>query len=230
MGTLTFEQLQNEVRFGLGGRTDQDSRLAYLINVAQRRLARIHDFDEMKTITTTSVSNTGSTNDKFLTLPNKREVYSVSIINGSESRKLVNRTPQFFDRLITMPEYWSRDIPTDYIVWNNTIEIYPLPSATYTVKIRWTKWPTDLSASTDVSEFLAADDAIIEMTLAYILRSLGKEDDALKHERQALMLIGEATSVDTTNPDLNIGPSISDAQAQQGGIGQPWIDPFVRDN
>jgi hypothetical protein len=232
MGTLTYTELQNEVRFGLGGRTDLDSRLPSIINLAQQRLARIHDYDEMEVISTTTVNNTGSTNDKYLTLPNKREVFSIVLLDGASSRKLIQRTPQFWDRRIPMPEYWARDRVQDYIIWGQTVELWPLPNATYTLRMRWSQWPQDLVASTDTSQFLQKDEILVELALVYCFNSLGKEDDARKHSANVSMLMLEAQQKDDTHPDLNILPSASDAQViQDGGLGStPWLDPFIRSN
>jgi len=227
MGTLTYTQLQNEVRFGLGGRTDLDSRLGYIINLAQQRLARIHDYDEMEVISTAVISNTSSTNDKYLTLPDKREVFSIVLLDGANSRKLVQRAPQFWDRRIPMPEYWSRDRPQDYIIWGNNIEIWPLPNATYTLRVRWSKWPTDLSAATDTSQFNQKDEILIELALVYAYNSLGKEEDAAKHNAALGRLMLEAQQKDNTHPDLNITSSAGDIQVQ-GFSGTPWLDPFIR--
>jgi hypothetical protein len=229
MGVLTLAELKTEVRAALGGRHDLDSRLTSIVNLAQMRLARIHDFDEMEILSTTTVNNTANDNDRFLVLPDKREVYSIVLLDGANSRKLVQRTPQFWDRYISKPEYWSRFIPSDYMIWNNTIEAYPLPDKTYTIRIRWTKWPTALSADTDVSEFLNKDDVLIELAVSYALRSLGKEDDADKHERAAMRMLGEAANMDDSKPDMQITPALSDSQVISGNPLEYWRDPFRKE-
>lgn len=229
MGTLTFLELQDEVRASLGGRTELDSRLPRIINLAQQRLARIHDFDEMEVLSIGTIYNTGNDSDKYLTLPNKREVYSLVLVDGANSRKLIQRTPQFWDKRLPLPEYWARDRLQDYVVWSNTIEVWPLPNADYTLRLRWSKWPTDLSSDSDVSEFLQKDEILIELALLYIFRSLGKEEDANKHAVMLQSLLAEATANDDTKPDISIIPSASDIQTLQGGLGDtPWLNPFIR--
>jgi len=84
MGTLTFTELQDEVRSALGGRTDLNARLPRALNIAQQRLARIHDFDEMETLTTTTFGFAGTTADRFLALPSKREVFSIILLDGAQ--------------------------------------------------------------------------------------------------------------------------------------------------
>lgn len=227
MGDLTFVELKDEVRSALGGRTDLDSRLGRSINLAQQRLARMHDFYEMQIISTHQIMNNNLDNDRFLQLPTLREVYSLVLLHGAESRKLVNRTTQWLDRIISMPEYWARQIPTDYVVWGTYIEMYALPLDTYTLRMRWTQWPLALSADTDLSQFLHKDELLIELALVYLYNSLGKESDASKHETRVKTLMSEALEMDRTHPDLNILPGLSDVQAQ-GNTNNPtpWLNPF----
>lgn len=229
MGTLTYLELQDEVRSGLGGRTDLDSRLGRFINLAQHRLARLHDFDEMEIISVTQVLNTGDDGDRFLQLPNVREVYSIVLLYGGQSRKLINRTARSLDAVIPKPEYWARNIPSYYNVWGVNIEMWPLPLQTFDIRMRWTQWPLDLSADTDTSQFNQKDDVLIELAIARAMYSLGKEEDARKHEAIAKEILGEAALQDRTHPDLEIVPSASSSEMNvAGGGGAPWLDPFVR--
>lgn len=223
MGTLTFTELQDEVRSALGGRTDLNARLPRAINLAQERLARIHDFDEMETISTTAISNTGSDDDRFLTLPAKREVFSIIRLDGAQSKKLKQRTTRFWDSRIPMPEYWTRNRPEEYVLWGDKAEIWPMPNAAYSIRIRWSKWPTALVTGSSTSEFLQKDEILIELALIYLLNSLGKEQDADKHKNTVATLLAEAINNDDTKPDLDIEPG-------HGGvlIGDPWVNPFVK--
>lgn len=229
MGSLTLSQMQTEVQAALGGRTDVSSRLTTFINLAQQRIARMGEFDEMQVTANLTTSNTGSANDRFLVLPLKRSLYSITILDGAQSSKLIYRTPQFWDRRIPMPEYWSRDTPRDYTVWNNTIEIYPLPDIAYTLRCRYTQWPADLVNPTDVSAYTHKDEIIIELAVIYALKSLGKEDDAAKHESKLMQLFGEAKNLNDAKPDMHILPAESDAQSAVGNVGQYWLNPFIKE-
>lgn len=230
MGDLTRSQLETELRAGLGGRTDLDSRLVRCLNLAQQRLARMRDFDEMRVISSTQLFNTGEDTDRFLALPTVREVFSVLLVDGSNSRKVVGRTSQWFDRIIGQPEYFSRNVPTDYNLWGFNLEFFPMPVRTLTIRMRWSKWPTAFASDNEdqVSEFNQKDEVLIELALSYINRTLGKTEKANQHELAAQKLLAEAKEVDRTKPDENITPSLSDA-AVSGRVGEPWNDPFVRD-
>lgn len=228
MGDLTFGDLKAEVKAGLAGRLDLDLRLGRFVNMAQMRLARMHDFDEMEVLSLTTITNTNQELDRFLQMPTLREVYSVVLLDGANSRKLEGRTPQYNDRMIPKPDYWTRDRPAEYTVWGNFLEFWPLPNATYSIRVRWTQWPPTLVNDTDKSLFLAKDDVIIELAVSRAFYSLGKEEDAMKHEGIARILLEEGKEVDRTRPDIEIKPAISDSQAIVGPNSTPWNDPFVK--
>lgn len=233
MGTLTAIELEDEVRAALAGRTNLDHRLRRILNLAQQRLARKHDFDEMENISESILVISDSEQDRFLQLPTLRECYSIVLLDnasgtiGSRNRKLVGQTAQWMDRWQSRPDYWVRNIPHSYCVWGNRIELFPIYDAVYTLRMRWTQWPNDLVEDTDTSDFLQKDEILIELALAYAYRSLGKEDDAMKHEGWANSLIKDASENDREKPDISHRPSISDADAVgASGIVEPWNDPF----
>lgn len=229
MGTLTKVELEDEVRAALGRRTDLDTRLGRFVNLAQQRIARIKDFDEMQIISQTVLPFNSDDNDRFLVLPTIREVYSIVLLDGANSRKLVGRTPSFMDRMQAKPEYWTRSWPVVYCLWGNTIEMFPMQKSGFSIRMRWTQWPLELTEDTDVSQFLQKDDIIIQFALSYANYSLGKEETAKKHEARALQLLAEAKETDRTKPDENILPADSDSQmAGYPTRVEPWNDPFYR--
>lgn len=228
MGTLTFDELKDELRAALGGRTDLDSRLGRFLNLAQQRLARIHDFDEMEVLSKSQLVYNNVDEDRFLQMPTLREIYSITLIDGANSRKLIGKTPQWMDRLMPKPEYWARDIPVVYTIWGSYLEFWPLPKQTYDIRVRWTTWPIDLTDSTQKSQFNNKDDVILELAQSRVYYSLGKEEDGAKHEAIAKMLLGEAWSQDRARPDINIVPAPADDQVTGIGTNEPWNNPFVR--
>lgn len=223
MGTLTFTELQDEVRSALGGRTDLNARLPRALNLAQQRLARIHDFEELQNVTIVNINDTGVAADGIIALPSNREVYSIILLDDANSRKLTQRTARFWDARLPMPEYWTRDKPQDYLMWAGSAEIWPLPDGPYTLRIRRTVWPTTLSGANDLSVFNEKDEILIELSLMYLFNSLGKEVEADKHKNAAAALITEAKGADSTKPDLDISLSSGTASSTT-----PYLDPFVK--
>lgn len=227
MGTLTLDELKDEVRRGMGGRTDLDLRLTRFLNLAQQRLARLHDYDEMETLSDASLVFTPAPTDGDIVLPNLRELYSIRIWDDSRSVKLQQRSPRWWDKMIPEPDYHSRDIPQIYTIWGNTVQVFPLPEKNYTnlVKLRWTKWPTPLSSPTAPSEFNEKDELLIELAIAYAYRSLGNPDEAAKHNSAARQLFLESNLTDREKPDLDMA---GDASTGSMSPRNYWEDPFVR--
>jgi hypothetical protein len=79
MGTLTYSEIEAEVKAALGDRTDLDSRLTAIINITQMRIARMKRWEELEAIFTNSIGNTGVlTTDKEVALStNFRDMYSL---------------------------------------------------------------------------------------------------------------------------------------------------------
>ena len=230
MGTLTKLELEAEVRAALGNRRDLDSRLGKCLNLAQQRLARLHDFDEMEFISEGLLQNTGEDSDRFIQMPTLRELYSLVLLDGANSRKLVGRTAQWMDRNVSQPEYFSRGVPVFYVLWGYYVEVFRLPQQNYPVRMRGTQWPLDLVEDTDKSQFNQKDEILIELALSYVNRTLGKDSKATEHERIAMRLVEEAKENDRTKPDETVVPGLSDSDAaMSGGNNLPWLDPFVRD-
>lgn len=233
MGTLTFTQLQAEVQAGLGGRTDLSARLPTFINLAQQRLSRIFDFDEMDVIATTVISNTASVNDKFIILPQLREIYSLRLVDnitgtGSQARKLQQVHHRKWDKLIPYPEWYSRGKPTHYMVWGQFVELWRLPDFNYTIYLRYTKWPTPLVAAGDFSDFNMKDELLIELSLVYAYRSLGRMEDAFKHQVMFGKLWDEYAYPNMKNPDIDIVPGPGVAELDPTTTGNYWANPFIQ--
>lgn len=230
MGTLSLADLKTEIKAGLGNRTDLDSRLTRFLNLAQQRLARLHDFDEMEKISLSTFPYTNTPADKYMSLPGIREVYSFKLIDAQQSRKLRQVEPRMWNTVIPAPQSFTRYKPTHYTVWANTIVLYPLANAAgIPCELWWTKWPTDFSDSdlNATSDYLQKDEILIELALVYAYNSLAKVDDAQSHWQRAMPLIGEALHTDMSKPDLDIrpGPSLDEALQLPG---EYWNDPFIR--
>lgn len=232
MGTLTLTELKAELKAGLGNRSDLDSRLTRFLNLAQQRLARVNDFDEMQTISTSAFPYANTSADKYITLPSLRELYAFKAIDGLQSWKLDQWTPRRFNNEIPAPQALARDKPRVYTIWNNTCIIWPLANqADISSEIWWTRWPTALTDASPnaTSEFLQKDEVLIELGLVYAFNSLGKVEQAQAHWTRARGLLMESTLTDAERPDLDIRPGLSTVQAFEAGMpGEYWNDPFVR--
>lgn len=228
LGILTLNELKAETRHALGNRTDLDTRLTRFLNLAQQRIARIHDFHEFQqTLNDTFTITSNATTDKVIDFINLREIYSFRILHDAESVKLKQVTTRQWDKVIPEPEYYSRGLPSHYTIWERHAELWRVPDQAYNYSVRWTKWPTAFSDSnlTATSDFLSKDELLIHLSTAYAFDSLGKIDDADRKYKIVGQLMIEALNTDMKEPDLELAPSREIFK----GITTPeyWRNPFI---
>lgn len=228
MGTLTLSELKSELKAGLSNRQDQDERLTRFLNFSQTRLARINDFDELQLTTSFAIDNTNSEDDRFIAIPQLRDIYSCTLLDGTSSRTIRQLTATRFEQLFPGVQYISRRPPSHYLLWKkDEIELAPMPDKAYSVYMRYTVWPTPFSDEDEdaVSDIDNADDAIIFMAIAYFYWSLGKNDEGKKYEMMAKQLMAEASIINTDKPGLDISSENAEASTRGGDY---WLDPFVQ--
>ena len=112
MGTFTLDEMKTEIRECLGGRADYDTRLTLLINLAQMRLARRHDFEELRARGSLTAPVTGTPVDDMTvalpTSPKLRKINSIAVMDGQNSQKLLGRTWRQWDSEIPKTEEFAR--------------------------------------------------------------------------------------------------------------------------
>lgn len=232
MGTLTLTNLKSEIRSHLGGRTDLNDRLVTALNIAQIQLARVHDFEELQDVGTISFPFTGVTaTDMFIQYSvlgdsDPREFYSISLVDGTNSRKLVRKTVRQFDQLIPDPTRFALARPQIYVTWKTRLELWPIPDQAYTGVIRWSKWPAVFTegAPNAVSEFRQKDDILLYMAVSYLYHSLGEYERAKMFFGFAKNHYDTSIKEDRERPDTDISP-VSSFPVYNASY---WSNPFVR--
>ena len=236
MGTLTTTELVSETRAHLGGRDDlTDAELVVALNLTQMRIARSHDFEELRTVESGVfvISGTPAT-DKFLAFStlgqsNPREIYSFRVItNDGRSRKLIAKPVRKFDEDIPEPEFYATGLPIQYAMWAEKFEFWRVPDTADNYDIRMSFWPTALvvSPGTAVSEFKEKDDMIINLGVSYLYGRLGEYERAGRFWNIFREMWKSARMEDQLRPDLVISSGYS--RTQPAGQGKPWADPFVK--
>ena len=233
MGTLTTAELLGEVKSHLANRDDlTDAEYITALNLMQQRLARKHDFEELRTVESGSFTISGTPAiDKFLafsdlTNANPREIYSFRVITSDgRSRKLKQRSYRYFDENVPEPEFHATGIPTDYIIWAEKFEFWKVPDTADNYEIRLSKWPTALVASpgTAVSDFREKDDMLVMLGVSYIYNKLGEYERGGRFWTIFRDMWADAQREDRTMPDLDLSPGFT-----RPITGKPWADPFIR--
>lgn len=225
-----------EVTAALLNRTDLGSdRVTAALNFAQSEISRLHDFMELKVFTTVSTTFTSDAKaDKSITLPALvKHVHTAVLKFGTLSRKLRNKPWRLFDRMFPAPEALARSIPFYYTRWNRTIHLQPVPDMVYPVEMRTTNYPTPFGTDvTQVTDYDSKDDLLIKLAAAYLWRSFGRPDKGLEYEIEVFGpdpgrlggMFAAAVKQDTDMPDLEVNPSLEDANV----LGKYWADPFIK--
>lgn len=227
MGTLIRSELEAEVRYGLGNRSDLDSRLITFLNLSQAQIARYYTFSELqREIVGTLPSTAYIEDDKYVAVPTGlRAVVSFRLELGTpESRKLRYIPYMQWDKHIPEPQQYSRGKPTLYTMFANQFELWKIPDSTLTYRLRYIQTPTPFTSATDaVSDFNDKDDVIIAFAVAYAFDSLGESESATPWRRTGYSDLVRARAADEISPDFTIQPFPDGVPS-----GEYWADPFIR--
>lgn len=242
MGALTLAEFSVEILAGLGNRTENqsvtDERIVSALNLAQSRINRAYDFSEMADTAFAQMNFTGTPGlDKYLVPPvNVKTIHSFVCLDTSAgvsslgtSRKVIEKPWRWFDQRYPAPEWFPPGWPSVYARWGNFIVMVPAPFQQFTAMLRFIKRPAPfiVNISTQSSDYEDKDDIIINYTLGYLFKTLGRADRASYFEGLAKEQLDEAIERDDTRPDIEVSRDIGDS-----GVGNVnssyWADPFVK--
>ncbi len=227
--SFTNQVLQEEVRANLANRDDltvaAGSRLERFLNFAQDRVARHHRFREFRQLSTDSTIFNNDLNDKYLATPtNLRTLYTIRLLDGTNSHKLTFIDIKRWDLLLPKPSETARRRPTQYTFFRRTFEFHPLPDAVYSLEMRWDAWPTALTTLAQVTEFEHKDDMLIQLATSYAQGSLGMVEKAAATFDIYKAMLNQALLSDEEHPHEDLVPTFEIGKP----IGDYWADPFVR--
>ena len=235
---LTATQLVTEICDIVGKRVGASApsgaalqdRVVNYLNFGQRRIARSANFDEMCKInesaaTVTSVKTypmSSGTNNIGLTRP--KDIMSLRLIDSENSRKLTRWSYQKFDMKYPRPENYATQRPTIYTRWGNSLILFRIPDAAYTLHVRYTQWPADLSLGTGTSDFENKDEILIAAGTLETFLALEEVVDAAIWLKRFDNLMEKARVDDTYEPDwAPEAEPMADWRGPQSG--EPWKDP-----
>ena len=198
------------------------------LNRAQTQIARRYDM-LFKISTASTVAST-----KDYALPsNVRCVFSHRLEDGLNSRRLIPLMPWEFDRVYPKPNEITTGRPDFYIPYKttNTFELFRIPDATYTLRMRHSVWPSALSADGSTSDYQTSgidlDDAIISLGTSFGFKYLQELVDSATWKKEALeearrVWLEESSSF----PDwVPVGRGFTGAESSIAG--EYYNDPLV---
>ena len=154
-----------------------------------------------------------------------RYIYSVRLISGSESRKLIPMTPMKMD--LYKPFGYNTDPKksTHYIEWKDWLQLWPIPDDTYIIKIRYYKWQTAFASVSTQAELEHIDDLIIKAAAIHVWEILGEPEQAAIMRQAVEVGLAKCGKLERMKPDLVLKPSMGTV-AVADSVSQ--ADPFIR--
>lgn len=225
MGTLLKSELIDEISDFFANREDfTDARYVRWLNLAQQRIVRLKVWEELQALDTSLVT---VVSDKFLAEPsNIRKIYTLRLIDDSNSRYLMGKPQKAFDKMIPLPSRFAEGRPSIYTRWAGNFEFYKVPDAIYSLELRYTKWATAFTTAADiVSDLSEKDDALIMLAVSWGFLTLKNIDDATKYWRIYKDMINNAAMEDVERPDIDIKPEGISSSAMNNN--NPWENPFI---
>jgi hypothetical protein len=177
MGTLTRAQLETDLKFRLGNRTDIDTQLTTAIQYSYDELVtsiRIPENQETAVL---------QTSDGIATVTAPDDLYApMSLRNTTDGQRLIPMTARQHD---TLRDTTTKDMPTHYLWWRNEFTFHPIPNATIRIiQLRYLKRLPALSATTSLSALPREwDEVIVVGGLFRLYRWMG-----LKTESQSALM------------------------------------------
>jgi hypothetical protein len=159
------------------------SLLATAYEWALLRIARAFSFPEMDVFTNAGAATV--TSQKAYTFSalfglgsSVRDILMLILQDGLNSRRLKRVTEREFYRLVPYPEAATTGKPTSYCRVGNSVHLFPIPDAAYTLNTCYSKFPTAALSDASTAEFDFKDDVIFAGMMVEFLRHLQEHEEA----------------------------------------------------
>jgi hypothetical protein len=225
---MNREELRDEVRANIKRTTEgvADTRINRWLNWAKDYLADLHTYEEMRKTDDTLVT---VAHDNSLAWPTRmKDLYSLKLVDGSNSRTLVYVHPRNFDENIPRPATYSEGHPDWYVDYGSTFELFKIPDAIYSMTGRFSQYPSDFANDSATSDLLRKDALICAIATTFGFWSLREIEDATYWGRELVPPLYDAS--------LTSDHSAEDWKPIARGFGGPsntsilgdwWKSPFV---
>jgi len=239
-GTLTRDQFVTEIcdiikksvsSLSVSSAELQTRVQARYLNFGQIRIARRYSFNELDKTHTGAVTVADlktyplSSGDNNLGLTRPKDIASIRLIDGANSRTLTRTIQRTFDQEIPDPTQFTTDRPSIYIRYGNNLELFRIPNDAYTLHIRYPQWPTAFSTSSQTSDFDEKDDLVLVAGVLETMLALQETKLAAywegKFETSLLECIRAIGDIDWEPKGEPFGVGTMTTS------GSPWTDPFA---
>lgn len=224
MASLTRSALRQAAQQNLGIK-DRDSDFNRWIDQGLKRIAGEHDFKALKdSESSTMTASTGTSID----FPSNYKSMRSFVIQSDSGYNVDEIDEEQFDEFFPYPSNDSEGVPVFLIARSDTIyDLYPVPDDNYTYVMRYSKWPTALSADTTSHPFPEYMDALVEAAATLTaFESYQQKQDIVIWEAKYRMLLLDAIKNDTSAPTRR--RTMGRFQPKQALPSEYWLRPDVR--
>jgi len=178
---MNLEDIYTEVRENIKRTSTavSDARIIRWVNWAQGYLADLHTYEEMREIYSGSTID-GTSRYGFPT--RMKDVYSMTLQDGSSSRVLTYVTARDFDTNIPRPAVYSEKRSNFYVDYGTNFQLFPIPNSAYSLVLRCSIYPedfeTDGTDDAEESDLLRKDALMVAMTTTFGFWMLKEDEDA----------------------------------------------------
>lgn len=171
------------------------------INSALQRIARYHNWKDLYVKATTETIANQSEYSLPLGTDRLKDLVSITLSDGSSRGVRLKFVPyRQFHEIIPVPSSGQVGKPQNYVVWDNVIQLYPIPSDIFILNLLYVKWPDELVEGEE-PEITGVDDLIISGATSSLFMSLQQVEPAGIWHQQFNILLSEAVQADVKNTD-----------------------------
>ncbi len=221
------EDFRDEVRANIKRTTTgiAEARINRWLDWSQQYLADLHTYEEMRKTDATLVTVASSNS---LSWPTRmKDLYSLRLIDGADSRKLVYVHQRHFDEVVPLASTYSEGRPSWYVDYGSTFELFQIPDAVYNLTARFSQYPIDFAFDTSESVLIRKDALICGVATVFGFWTLRELEDAAYWGSQLVpplyeaSLTGDHSGEDWTPVARGFG------QGESVMSGNWWENPFT---
>ena len=198
---MKLEDLRESIMENITRDDLTSDRINRHINNTLQRIARYHNWKDLYVKATTETIANQSEYSLPLGTDRLKDLVSITLSDGSPRGVRLKFVPyRQFHEIIPVPSSGQVGKPQNYVVWDNVIQLYPIPNDMYILNLLYVKWPDELVEGEE-PEITGVDDLIISGATSSLFMSLQQVEPAGVWHQQFNILLSEAVQADIKNTD-----------------------------
>jgi len=198
---VKLEELRESILENITRDDLTSERINRHINSTLQRIARYHNWKDLYVKATTETIVNQSEYSLPLGTDRLKDIVSITLSDGSSRGVRLKFVPyRQFHEIIPVPSSGQIGKPQNYVVWDNVIQLYPIPSDIFILNLLYVKWPDELVEGEE-PEITGVDDLIISGATSSLFMSLQQVEPAGIWHQQFNILLSEAVQADLKNTD-----------------------------